>query len=122
MKGISPGKYDLVASFVGYKPFMLSLDFSDKVSGFTKEIKLTIELEQDAKELSEIIVKADTLNWVKNFADFKKSFLGETHNSKQCKILSPHDIHFYFDPKDAVLVAHAKKPIEVENLALSYKI
>jgi hypothetical protein len=122
IKGISSGKYDLVASFIGYKPFMLSLDFSDQARGFTKEIKLTIELEQEAKELGEITVKADTLNWAKNYADFKKSFLGETHNSKQCKILNPHDIHFYFDPKDAVLVAHSKKPIEVENLALGYKI
>jgi len=122
IEGISIGKYDLVASYVGYKPFSLAVDFSEKENGFTKEVQLTIELEQEAKELRAIVVREDTVNWARNFKDFKKHFLGETHNSKKCRILNPKDIHLYFDPKDGVLVAHAKKPIEIENLALGYKI
>ncbi|MCX8490440.1 MAG: hypothetical protein ORN54_05170 [Cyclobacteriaceae bacterium] len=112
----------IIASYVGYKPFSLAIDFSEIQNGFTQKIQLTIELEQEAKELHAIVVNADTLNWARNFNDFKKHFLGETHNSKKCRILNPKDIHFYFDPKDNVLVAHSKKPIEIENLTLGYKI
>jgi hypothetical protein len=122
IQGIAIGKYDLVASYVGYKPFSVAVDFSEKTNGYTKEVQLTIELEQEAKELLAIVVREDTLNWARNFEDFKKHFLGETHNSKKCRILNPKDIHLYFDPKDGVLVAHSKKPIEIENLALGYKI
>ncbi len=122
IEGISIGKYDLIASYVGYKPFSLAVDFSEIKNGSTEKIQLTIELEQEAKELRPIVVREDTVNWARNFEDFKKHFLGETHNSKKCRILNPKDIHLYFDPKDGVLVAHAKKPIEIENLALGYKI
>lgn len=122
IEGIVIGKYDLIASYVGYKPFSLPVDFSEKKNGYTKEVQLTIELEQEAKELQAIVVREDTVNWARNYEDFKKHFLGETHNSKKCRILNPKDIHLYFDPKDGVLVAHSKKPIEIENLALGYKV
>jgi len=122
IKNIAPGKYDLVASYIGYKPYSIPIDFSDQSSGFTSEIKIIIELEQEAKELSEIIVKADTANRARNYKDFLRNFIGETHNAKKCKILNPKDIHLYFDPKENTLVAHSKKPIEIENRALGYKI
>ena len=122
IQSMSPGKYDLVASYVGYKPYMIAVDFTVKENGFTKEIKLTVELAQEAKQLQEIVIKEDTTNRAKLLADFKKVFLGQTRNSKECKILNPRDIHLYFDARERLLLAHAKKPIEVENRALGYKI
>ncbi len=122
IKNIAPGKYDLVASYIGYKPYSIPIDFSDQSSGFSREIKIIIELEQEAKELSEIIVKEDTVNRARNYKDFLRNFIGETRNAKKCKILNPKDIHLYLDPKESTLVAHSKKPIEIENRALGYKI
>ena len=122
IQSISPGKYDLVASYVGYKPYLIPVDFTVNANGFSKEIKLTIELVQEAKQLQEIVIKEDTTNRAKLLADFKKVFLGQTRNSKECKILNPRDIHLYFDARERLLLAHAKKPIEVENRALGYKI
>ncbi len=122
IQSISPGKYDLVASYVGYKPYLIPVDFTMRENGFSKEIKLTVELVQEAKQLQEIVIKEDTTNRAKLLADFKKVFLGQTRNSKECKILNQRDIHLYFDAKEGLLLAHAKKPIEVENRALGYKI
>ncbi len=122
IQSMSPGKYDLVASYVGYKPYLIPVDFTMRENGFSKEIKLTVELVQEAKQLQEIVIKEDTTNRAKLLADFKKVFLGQTRNSKECKILNQRDIHLYFDAKEGLLLAHAKKPIEVENRALGYKI
>jgi CarboxypepD_reg-like domain len=122
IQSMPPGKYDLVASYVRYKPYMIAVDFTAKENGFIKEIKLSIELVQEAKQLQEIVIKEDTTNRAKLLADFKRVFLGQTRNSKECKILNPRDIHLYFDARERLLLAHAKKPIEVENRALGYKI
>lgn len=122
IKDIPVGKYDVVASFIGYQSFLQATDFTIQANGMDKEVKLHIALEPEVRELKEIIVNADTANRARNFLDFKRLFLGETRNAKTCTILNPHDIHIYFDAKDAVLVAHAKKPIEIENHALGYKI
>jgi hypothetical protein len=122
IKKFPPGKYDLIASYIGYKPYSLSVDFSNRFNGLTKEIKIVIELEQELKVLKNVTIKEDTLDWAINYEKFKKHFLGETQNSKLCKILNPHDIHIYFDAAENLLVAHAKKPIVVENRALGYNI
>jgi CarboxypepD_reg-like domain len=119
---IPVGKYDLVVSTVGYLPFSQQVNFSDLISNYTKELKINIELTQETKVLSEVIVKADTVNWARNFEQFKRLFLGETRLSKKCKILNPKAIHFFLDSKDGVLVAHANQPIEIENNGLGYKI
>ncbi len=122
LQNIPEGKYDLIASSVGYKPYFLPVDLSNKSNGFTQEIKLNIQLEAEVKELSEITVRADTTNWTRNYNDFVRLFLGETRLSANCKITNPRVLHFYMDPRDRVLVAHSKLPLEIINSALGYKI
>ncbi len=122
ISGVPAGKYDLIVSTIGYLPFSQQVDFSEMTQGYTKELNINIELNQETKVLNEIIVKPDTINWARNFAYFKRHFLGETHLSSKCKILNPKVLHFYLDTLDGVLVAHAKQPIEIENLGLGYKI
>ncbi|NOS92163.1 MAG: carboxypeptidase-like regulatory domain-containing protein [Cyclobacteriaceae bacterium] len=122
LQNIPEGKYDLIASSVGYKPYFLPVDLSNTGNGFTQEIKLNIQLEAEVKELSEITVKADTTNWTRNYNDFVRLFLGETRLSKNCKISNPKVLHFYMDTRDQVLVAHSKKPLEIINSTRGYKI
>ncbi|MFY8035795.1 MAG: carboxypeptidase-like regulatory domain-containing protein [Cyclobacteriaceae bacterium] len=122
LQNIPNGKYDLIASSVGYKPYFLSVDLSGSENGYTKEVKVNIVLEPEVKELSEITVRADSTNWARHFSDFKRHFIGRTKLSKKCKILNPKVLHFYLDPRDGVLVAHAKKPLEILNEDLGYKI
>jgi hypothetical protein len=116
LSGFPSGKYDLTITFVGYNTYQQSLEFNDS------EYKLTVSLTENEIRLSEIIVKEDTTGWAENYEIFKKNFLGETKNSKDCKILNPRDIHLYFDRKTNSLVAHARVPIQIENLALGFKI
>lgn len=110
------GKYDFTIAYVGYEPFQQAFEFNGS------EFRLTIKLKTEEVKLREIIIKADTTGWAQNFATFKRNFLGETENAAKCKILNPRDIHLYFDRQARVLVAHASKPIVIENKALGYTI
>jgi len=110
------GKYDFTVAYVGYEPFQQAFEFNGS------EFRLTINLKTEEVKLSEVIVKADTTGWTQNFAIFKRNFLGETENAASCTILNPRDIHLYFDKQARILVAHASKPIVVENKALGYTI
>lgn len=111
------GKYDLTVSFVGYTTFLRSVDFSNPV-----QLEINVALKPQSIELSEVMVQADTAGRQYNYQLFKRLFIGQTNNSKECKILNPSDIYVYFDRSDNTLVAYARKPIEIVNEALGYKI
>ncbi len=116
LKGFPSGKYDLTAAYVGYTTYQQALEFNGS------ELRVTITLKTSEVKLREVIVKADTAGWARNFVLFKKHFIGETKNSKSCVILNPKDIHLYFDSKTRILVAHAREAIQIENQALGFRI
>lgn len=116
LENFPSGKYDLTVAFVGYKSYQQPLEFDGN------EYRVTIALAQTSIKLSEIVIKDDTTGWAQNFETFRIHFLGLTKNAASCKILNPKKIHFYFDAKQGLLVAHAKEPIEVVNEALGYKV
>lgn len=101
--GVNNGKYDLVASFVGFETFSTSLELTDSIQYFD------IYLEEKTTLLQTITVQADTVNWFQNFCMFKKYFLGETENAKKCVIKNPHDILLYYDEENATLIGYARK-------------
>jgi hypothetical protein len=111
---ISPGKYDLVVSMVGYKLFSKPILINRSVKDFT------VYLDEEVKQLNAIEVKAKRkINRVE-YEEFKKIFIGQTKNSSQCKIVNIHDIFVYKDK--AELHAISQKPIEILNNALGYRI
>lgn len=112
-----PGKYDLSISFVGYQPFQRAIEFLQNQS-----VQVDVSLKQQPLVLNEIFVKPDTVNWKRDYEEFKRHFLGTSRFADEAVIINPHDIHLYFDPQSSVLVAHAKKPIVVENSLTGYRI
>lgn len=114
--GFASGKYDLTASSVGYQPYSLVVAFSES------QQVINITLNPQPKVLSEITVKPDTLNWKRNYEDFLRHFLGTSSYARHAIIQNPKDIHLYFDVEKSVLVAHAKKPIIIDNRATGYRI
>ena len=115
--GFPSGKYDLIFTYVGYVMTQQSVAFT----GDTRVVA-NQPLVQEAKLLSELLVKPDTVNWRRNYQSFKHHFLGASKNAAACEIKNPKSIFVYFDPRDAVLVAHAREPIIVENNAMGYRI
>jgi hypothetical protein len=116
IRNIPNGKYDLTFSFVGYKTFQTQVNFSGD------EQNIAVSLKEEAVQLQEVYVRADTSNWKANFKEFKKYFLGTTQNASRTEIMNPRTVRLYFDPSDKILTARAKSEIEIENKALGYKI
>ena len=58
-------------------------------------------------------------NWKKWGNLFTDYFIGPGM-AKKCRLLNPEEVHFYYNKKDMVLKARARKPLLVENKMLGY--
>jgi hypothetical protein len=75
-------------------------------------------------ELNEVVVKAKPLARERNYnlMVFKNEFLGTSVNAQNCEILNEDDITFNYGSDRDTLKAFAKKPIQIFNKKLGYKI
>lgn len=72
--------------------------------------------------LQEVSIRPNP-NRQRNYADFKRLFLGTSDNAALCKILNPDVVDVDFDTKMMILSATSNDDfIEVENKALGYLI
>ncbi len=115
--GFPAGKYDLTVSYVGYQIMQIPMEFAGNTT-----LQQDIHVERQVTMLNEIVVKPDTLNWERNFADFQAQFLGTSRYARETVIQNPRDLHLFFDQRSKTLVAHSKKPIVVDNYSTGYRI
>lgn len=109
------GKYDLVVEVVGFKSHKQPLEFQQG------QYRIEITLEQDNVHLDSITVIADQSD--KQYLPvFTRFFVGDSRSAKSCKILNPEVLHFYFDSKRNYLSVSARKPVQVLNPELGYKV
>lgn len=115
---IKKGKYELIVSYLGYKKIIYNLNTS------TYKKPLGFSLEEENNMLNEIVIKKTVYDddWKYNLTRFKREFIGTTAIAKECKILNPEVLHFDFSAKNNVLVAYARKPLEIMHKRLGYKI
>ena len=112
---ITPGKYDLTVSFIGYKTFSKSIVFEgNSIPDFN------IYLEPKAIELKPVEITTKKSNNRMDFWEFRTKFLGQTQNSFSCEIINSRDIFVYKEGSKLYAVSH--KPVEVVNYALGYRI
>ncbi len=118
LKNIPYGDVDVVFSYIGYQSYHHHL-VVDQPGPF----QMTIRLTPDAKELSGIEIKSvKDKEWEKQLDKFEKIFLGKTKTSTSCKITNSWVLDFSEDTDNNLLLAKAAQPLEIDNLALGYKI
>ncbi len=110
------GKYSLTISGVGYKLVSKPIEINGTSDNNT------FSIEQEVKQLNEVVVKSRDNKFAKNYRTFKKYFLGESSNASFCKILNPEAIDLEYDYENDVLTATAQEPIKLLNNALGYKL
>jgi len=106
----------LTISAIGYYSFLLT-DFSS-----TEPIDIYLKTKEYV--LKETVIKSKSLKSSrKKFMKlFKDVFLGQSDNSRKCKILNEADITFnYYKDKDT-LKAFTSMPLLIENKSLGYKV
>jgi hypothetical protein len=103
-------------SMVGYAPARQTIRGETDA---TKEIDFTIS--PNEQELNEVKVSANRdKTWEKQFQRFSKAILGESPLAKVCSFKNSYQIDF--EDTKGVLKASSTRPIELENLALGYRI
>jgi hypothetical protein len=112
---IPKGKYDLVIEFVGYKHHKQPIEFEQG------NYKIDILMDQDTIQLDSITIVADQSD-KRYLPVFVRFFVGDIRSAKACKILNPEVLHFYFDDKRNYLTVSARKPVQVLNPELGYKV
>ncbi|MEJ7587194.1 MAG: carboxypeptidase-like regulatory domain-containing protein [Ferruginibacter sp.] len=114
------GGYDLIITYTGYQTANRRITTSDEADN-----NIVIELKQQEKAMEDVVVKASNEvkdGWDKYGAFFMDNFLGKTDNSKSCTITNKDVLKFYFYKKRNRLKVMATAPIEMENMALGYKL
>ena len=115
---VPAGVYDVVVSMVGYERAIQRL----KVFGIQHE-PMQILLKETTYEIPQVdVVAKDDADWRNQLKKFRDYFFGETKNSSQCRILNPEDLDFTVDPQTGRFEATARKPLQIENPALGYKL
>ncbi|MDB5158603.1 MAG: hypothetical protein JWR50_3310, partial [Mucilaginibacter sp.] len=110
---VPSGAFQLSVQMLGYAPLTRGLI----VKGLSLNIKL--QLIPKSIGLTEVVI-GDNDAWDKNFKVFKKTFLGESKNARQCVIVNPKVINF--STKKGFLLADADDFLIIENQELGYRV
>ncbi|MEX1240281.1 MAG: carboxypeptidase-like regulatory domain-containing protein [Cyclobacteriaceae bacterium] len=117
---VPTGEYEIVFSFVGYQ--------SHKVKTFGQgsgSLKIDVELIASSQELESVTINSNAdKQWAKLFRQFESFFLGNTDAADSCAIRNAWciDLKRVRISGQQVLTADASQPLDVENLALGYKL
>lgn len=117
LMGMTPGRYDLVVSCMGYQTFSKSIDTRNATE------PLTIVLKPKADELDNVTIgPGEETSWAKWGRFFIENFIGTMPEAQQCLIENPSVIRFRLNRKQQTLRATASKPLIITNKALGYTI
>jgi len=117
INNIGDGKYDLVASCMGYETKVQTV----QPSKITEPI--IIELKPKVAELKEVVVggyvKEGWAQWGQFFLD---NFIGQSSYAQNCTIKNPETIQFRNYKKQRLLKVFADETLVIENNSLGYII
>jgi hypothetical protein len=117
IRNVPVGDYDLVASMVGYSPGITKIHLTDSATH-----KIVVRLKPRILQVDEIeIVAPYPTEWRSHLEKCRQLLFGNTPNASLCKILNPEILDFKVDNNGRFEVT-ASKPLQIENLALGYKI
>jgi len=89
-----------------------------------KQEPLVIYLTPKIFKLKEVVInsKKYSRERLENLFIFRKEFLGETENGRNCVILNEGDISFSHDSSGDTLKAYSQKPLRIVNKKLGYTL
>jgi len=114
LAGVKPGQYQLVVTGVSIE------EYSTTVLVGKEPAKLNIEVNQKVLMLREVVISSSA-DWKKNYELFRKEFVGDTENGKECKVTNPHILNIIYHRGKQQLEASGDEFLVVENLALGYR-
>lgn len=83
---------------------------------------LTIDLENEAEELQEVVIDASLFSRKELLKTFRYFFLGNSVKGKQAIIENEDDLVLYYDREKSELICESPKPIRIHNRKLGYHV
>lgn len=115
LTGITKGSYELIISYVGYKPILKNIRIT--ASGYISDFKLQVE----EKQLREVLIISNSTR--NQYLDlFKKNVLGFTFDAGKCIIRNTDVIQFVQGVHQNDIQAVADEELEIYNPVLGYTI
>jgi len=110
---LQPGRYEVVASFVGYDALLYSAEIKNS------NLRISFKVEKKEEVLREVLVLSSELR--KHYLEiFKKYVIGQTIAADRCQIKNIEEVQFASgDTKDEI-VAYTEKALVIENPELGY--
>ncbi|MFY0591839.1 carboxypeptidase-like regulatory domain-containing protein [Roseivirga sp.] len=115
--------FNLVISYVGYKPKSIPFNYKQELDN----VNFVIKLEVDPVALESIYVvsksrKRKSYEARNLFRRFKTEFLGQSDNAKKCKIVNPEVLNFEVLDSLGNYRVTADDILFIENNALGYRV
>lgn len=111
---LNPGDYTLEFRHLSYPLYTRPISISEG-----KEMVLNMVIAEQSRKLKEFVIRGKVPDRRLGIQYLREYFLGDNHENL-CKILNPLDISFYYDGD--VIKAIAKKPLQIVNKHLGYRI
>ncbi len=112
---LQPGRYEVVASFVGYDALLYSAEIK------SSNLRISFKVEKKEEILREVLVLSSELR--KRYLDiFKKYVIGQTIAADHCQIKNIEEVQFASGETKDEIVAYTEKALVIENPELGYTI
>lgn len=117
LSGMTPGRYDLIVTFMGYQTISQSIDTRQETQ------PLNIVMKAKVEELDNVTIgPGEESTWEKWGKFFLENFIGTMPESRDCIIENYSDIRFRHFRQQKLLRATSPKPLVITNKALGYTI
>src|SRR6187401_3602522 len=112
---LQSGRYEVVASFVGYDALLYSAEIK------SSNLRISFKVEKKEEMLREVLVLSSELR--KRYLDiFKKYVIGQTVAAERCQIKNIEEVQFASGETKDEIVAYTEKALVIENPELGYTI
>jgi hypothetical protein len=115
LAGVPAGRYELATTYLGYqlrqRPLVLG----------SSNRQVDIGLLPSAQQLAEVVVRPNPHREA-DYQRFLELFLGTSTFAKQCRVRDPEAVQIDYDGEHNVLTASVPHALEVDNLALGYRL
>ena len=112
---VPAGSYELAATFVGYRLRQRA------VAVGSSPVTLDVALPPAAQALAEVVVRPNP-NREADYQRFLELFLGTSTRAAQCRVRNPDAVLLDYDAESRLLTATVPHQLDVDNLALGYRL
>src|SRR6186997_3510775 len=112
---LQPGRYEVVASFVGYDALLYSAEIK------SSNLRISFKVEKKEEVLREVLVLSSELR--KRYLDiFKQFVIGQTIAAERCQIKNIEEVQFASGETKDEIMAYTEKALVIESPELGYTI